>query len=79
MLHAFGRMVFPVFKLTRVMNVQCSSERLQVISNRPRSRAVITQPAFVLTFRHHQSWWSLNILFLFDGVTQLLALQNRSV
>jgi hypothetical protein len=31
------------------------------------------QPAFW----HHQPWWALNILFVFAGVTQLLALQYR--
>jgi hypothetical protein len=39
--------------------------------------AIITQPVFSLAFLHHQPWWALNILFVFAGVTQLLALQYR--
>lgn len=32
---------------------------------------------FSLAFWHHQPWWALNILFVFAGVTQLIALQYQ--
>ncbi|WP_263358750.1 TraX family protein, partial [Enterobacter bugandensis] len=52
-------------------------ERLQKRANRLWIWAVITQPVFSLAFWHHQPWWALNILFVFAGVTQLIALQNQ--
>ena len=59
------------------MNVQRTPERLQKRANRLWIWAIITQPVFSLAFLHHQPWWALNILFVFAGVTQLLALQYR--
>ncbi|EPY9616915.1 conjugal transfer protein TraX, partial [Enterobacter cloacae subsp. cloacae] len=52
-------------------------ERLQKRANRLWIWAVITQPVFSLAFQNQQPWWALNILFVFAGVTQLLALQYR--
>jgi hypothetical protein len=59
------------------MNVQRIPERLQKRANRLWIWAVITQPVFSLAFWHHQPWWALNILFVFAGVTQLIALQYQ--
>lgn len=59
------------------MNVQRTPERLQKRANRLWIWAVITQPVFSLAFQNQQPWWALNILFVFAGVTQLLALQYR--
>jgi hypothetical protein len=59
------------------MNVRRAPERLQVRANRLWIWAIITQPVFSLVFAGHQPWWALNILFVFAGVTQLLALQYR--
>ena len=77
LLYAAGRMAFPLFTLIWAMNVQRTPERLQVRANRLWRWAVITQPVFSLAFAHHHPWWALNILFVFAGVTQLLALQYR--
>lgn len=77
LLYAAGRMAFPLFTLIWAMNVQRTPERLQMRANRLWRWAVITQPVFSLAFAHHQPWWALNILFVFAGVTQLLALQYR--
>lgn len=76
-MYALGRMAFPLFTLIWAMNVQRTPERLQVRANRLWRWAVITQPVFSLAFAHHHPWWALNILFVFAGVTQLLALQYR--
>ncbi|HFT9693924.1 TPA: TraX family protein [Escherichia coli] len=76
-MYALGRMAFPLFTLIWAMNVQRTPERLQKRASRLWSWAVITQPVFSLAFSHHQPWWALNILFVFAGVTQLLALQYR--
>lgn len=76
-MYALGRMAFPLFTLIWAMNVQRTPERLQKRANRLWIWAVITQPVFSLAFWHHQPWWALNILFVFAGVTQLLALQYR--
>lgn len=67
----------PLFTLIWAMNVQRTPERLQKRANRLWIWAIITQPVFSLAFLHHQPWWALNILFVFAGVTQLLALQYR--
>ncbi|HEM7419280.1 TPA: conjugal transfer protein TraX [Citrobacter youngae] len=77
LLYAAGRMAFPLFTLIWAMNVQRTPERLQVRANRLWRWAVITQPVFSLAFAYHHPWWALNILFVFAGVTQLLALQYR--
>ncbi|WGC22781.1 TraX family protein (plasmid) [Enterobacter ludwigii] len=77
LMYALGRMAFPLFTLIWAMNVQRTPERLQVRANRLWLCAIVTQPAFSLAFRLHQPWWALNILFVFAGVTQLLALQHR--
>lgn len=77
LMYALGRMAFPLFTLIWAMNVQRTPERLQVRANRLWRWAVITQPVFSLAFAHHHPWWALNILFVFAGVTQLLALQYR--
>ncbi|HDT0661726.1 TPA: conjugal transfer protein TraX [Enterobacter cloacae subsp. dissolvens] len=76
-MYALGRMAFPLFTLIWAMNVQRTPERLQMRANRLWIWAVVTQPVFSLAFWHHQPWWSLNILFVFAGVTQLMALQYR--
>ncbi|UOY68652.1 TraX family protein [Enterobacter kobei] len=76
-MYALGRMAFPLFTLIWAMNVQRSPERLQVRANRLWIWAVITQPVFSLAFLDHQPWWAMNILFVFAGVTQLLALRYR--
>ncbi|QLA70591.1 conjugal transfer protein TraX (plasmid) [Enterobacter pasteurii] len=76
-MYALGRMAFPLFTLIWAMNVQRTPERLQKRASRLWIWAVITQPVFSLAFWHHQPWWALNILFVFAGVTQLLALQYR--
>lgn len=76
-MYALGRMAFPLFTLIWAMNVQRSPVRLQIRANRLWIWAVITQPVFSLAFMHHQPWWAMNILFVFAGVTQLLALQHR--
>lgn len=77
LMYAAGRMAFPLFTLIWAMNVLRSPERLQKRATRLWIWAVITQPVFSLAFAHHQPWWALNILFVFAGVTQLLALQYR--
>ena len=77
LMYALGRMAFPLFTLIWAMNVQRTPERLQKRANRLWIWAVITQPVFSLALWHHQPWWALNILFVFAGVTQLLALQYR--
>ncbi|MDU7047114.1 MAG: TraX family protein [Enterobacter roggenkampii] len=77
MMYALGRMAFPLFTLIWAMNVQRPPQRLQKRANRLWIWAIITQPVFSLAFLHHQPWWALNILFVFAGVTQLLALQYR--
>lgn len=77
LMYALGRMAFPLFTLIWAMNVRRSPERLQVRANRLWIWAVITQPVFSLAFLHHQPWWAMNILFVFAGVTQLLALRYR--
>ena len=76
-MYALGRMAFPLFTLIWAMNVRRAPERLQVRANRQWIWAIITQPVFSLVFAGHQPWWALNILFVFAGVTQLLALQYR--
>ncbi|HDR2863873.1 TPA: conjugal transfer protein TraX [Enterobacter asburiae] len=77
LMYALGRMAFPLFTLIWAMNVQRTPERLQKRANRLWLWAVFTQPVFSLAFAGHQPWWALNILFVFAGVTQLLALQYR--
>ena len=77
LMYALGRMAFPLFTLIWAMNVQCTPERLQKRANRLWIWAAFTQPVFSLAFAGHQPWWALNILFVFAGVTQLLALQYR--
>ena len=76
-MYALGRMACPLFTLIWAMNVRRAPERLQVRANRQWIWAIITQPVFSLVFAGHQPWWALNILFVFAGVTQLLALQYR--
>lgn len=77
LMYALGRMAFPLFTLIWSMNVQRTPERLQKRANRLWMWAAFSQPVFSLTFAGHQPWWALNILFVFAGVTQLLALQYR--
>ncbi|MDZ7320103.1 TraX family protein [Kosakonia sacchari] len=72
-LYAPGRMAFRLFVLIWARNVMLRPERLQLRANRMRLWAVVTQPAFSLAFRGYDSWYALNILFVFAGVTQLLA------
>lgn len=76
-LYALGRMAFPLFVLIWARNVMLRPERLQVRANRMWLWAFVTQPAFSLAFRGHDPWYALNILFVFAGVTQLLAWHHR--
>ncbi|WP_373964401.1 TraX family protein [Kosakonia sacchari] len=76
-LYALGRMAFPLFVLIWARNVLLQPERLQLRANRMWRWAVLTQPAFSLAFRGHDPWYALNILFVFAGVTQLLAWHHR--
>lgn len=76
-LYALGRMAFPLFVLIWARNVMLRPERLQLRANRMWLWAVVTQPAFSLAFRGHDPWYALNILFVFAGVTQLLAWHHR--
>lgn len=76
-LYALGRMAFPLFVLIWARNVLLRAERLQLRANRMWLWAVVTQPAFSLAFRGHDPWYALNILFVFAGVTQLLAWHHR--
>lgn len=50
-----------------------TAEESQSVVDLGNHYAAGIQPAFL----HHQPWWALNILFVFAGVTQLLALQYR--
>jgi len=77
LMYALGRMAFPLFTLIWAMNVHGNPERLQHRANRLWMWALLTQPAFMLAFRHHLPGYALNILFVFAAVTQLLALQHR--
>lgn len=49
-------------------------EKLQQNANRLWLWAIATQPVFALAFRDVHPWYALNILFVFTGVIQLLAL-----
>lgn len=75
-LYAIGRMAFPLFLMIWAVNVRQRPERLQHHANRLWAWAVITQPVFVLAFHTAHPWYALNILFVFAGVTQLLALNH---
>lgn len=77
LMYALGRMAFPLFTLIWAMNVHGNPGRLQHRANRLWIWALITQPAFMLAFRHQLPVYALNILFVFAGVTQLLALHHR--
>jgi len=77
LMYALGRMAFPLFTLIWAMNVHGNPERLQHRANRLWMWAILTQPAFMLAFRHQLPAYALNILFVFATVTQLLALQHR--
>lgn len=77
LMYALGRMAFPLFTLIWAMNVHGSPGRLQHRANRLWMWAMVTQPAFMLAFRHQLPVYALNILFVFAGVTQLLALHHR--
>lgn len=77
LMYALGRMAFPLFTLIWAMNVNGNPGRLQHRANRLWMWAILTQPAFMLAFRHQLPGYALNILFVFAAVTQLLALQHR--
>ena len=77
LMYALGRVAFPLFTLIWAMNVHGSPGRLQHRANRLWMWAMVTQPAFMLAFRHQLPVYALNILFVFAGVTQLLALHHR--
>lgn len=77
LIYALGRMAFPLFTLIWAMNVHSNPLRLQRRANRLWLWAALTQPVFMMAFRHHLPWYALNILFVFAAVTQLLALQHR--
>ncbi len=75
-MYALGRMAFPLFTLIWAMNVQrtpATAEESQSSVDLGSHNAAGVQPAF----QNQQPWWALNILFVFAGVTQLLALQYR--
>lgn len=77
LLYTAGRMAFPLFTFIWAINVLRDPGRLQIRANRLWVWALITQPAFTLTFQHQMPWYALNILFVFAAVTQLLALYHR--
>jgi cobalamin synthase len=75
-MYALGRMAFPVHAYMgdeRAAFARTSAGK----ANRLWIWAVITQPVFSLAFLDHQPWWAMSILFVFAGVTQLLALRYR--
>lgn len=76
-LYALGRMAFPLFALVWAMNVNRNPDRYQHQASRLWMWAVLTQPVFAWAFAGHYPWYALNILFVFAGVTQLLALSHR--
>lgn len=76
-LYALGRMAFPLFALVWAMNVNCNPDRYQQHASRLWIWALLTQPVFAWAFAGHYPWYALNILFVFAGVTQLLALSQR--
>lgn len=75
-IYALGRMAFPLFTFIWALNVLKHPERLQHRANRMWMWALLTQPVFVLAFHAQYPWYALNILFVFAGVTQLLALMR---
>ena len=77
-LYALGRTAFPLFALIWAMNVCRDPARLQLRARRLWIWAVATQPVFTLTFQGLVPWYALNILFVFAGVTQLLALRHSA-
>lgn len=76
-LFALGRMAFPLFAFIWALNVNKQPERLQARANRLWIWSLITQPAFYLAFQRIDPWYAFNILFVFAGVTQLLAWAHR--
>lgn len=76
-LYALGRTAFPLFTFIWALNVLQYPERLQHRANRLWTWALITQPVFFLAFHAQYPWYALNILFVFAGVTQLLALMRQ--
>ncbi|MEY8712298.1 TraX family protein [Mangrovibacter phragmitis] len=77
-LYALGRMAFPLFTLMWAVNLNRPGRSLQARANRCWLWAVVTQPGFTLAFYGLVPWYALNILFVFAGVTQLLALTDRA-
>lgn len=77
-LYALGRMAFPLFTLMWAVNLNRPGRSLQARANRCWLWAVVTQPCFTLAFYGLVPWYALNILFVFAGVTQLLALTDRA-
>lgn len=76
--YPLGRAAFPLFTLIWAMNVLRAPEKLSHRARRLWIWALVTQPVFMLTFYGHVPWYALNILFVFAGVTQLLAFWYRS-
>ena len=76
-LYAVGRIAFPLFAVIWAVNVYRNPTRLQHRANRLWLWGLITQPVFFLAFRDTDPWYALNILFVFAGVTQLLALHHH--
>ena len=72
-MYVLGRMAFPLFTMIWAVNITRAPARLQTRANRLWIWAVVTQPVFALAFHNHFPWYALNILFVFAGVTQLLA------
>ena len=66
-LYALGRMVFPVFAIIWARNLSHSPASLQTRATR----------MWMWALRHQQPWYALNILFVFAGVTQVVALGHR--
>ncbi|WP_240355045.1 TraX family protein [Pectobacterium brasiliense] len=76
-LYSLGRIAFPLFTLIWAINVNNNPARLQKRANRLWVWSILTQPIFTMTFIEQYPVYSINILFVFAGVTQLLALRAK--
>ncbi|WP_323612592.1 TraX family protein [Pectobacterium versatile] len=76
-LYSLGRIAFPLFTLIWAINVNKNPARLQKRANRLWAWSILTQPIFTMTFIEQYPVYSMNILFVFAGVTQLLALRAK--
>jgi type-F conjugative transfer system pilin acetylase TraX len=73
LLYAVGRMAMPLFALIFAFNMAKQPGRAQELAKRQWKWAIITQPFFAFAFYGHQSWYALNILFVFAVCSQLVA------